>query len=317
MLLGEHAVLHGKHAIVAAVDQRLHVYLTPRKDAVISIESALGHYESLLDQLTVEAPFTFVLSVIHRFAQGQMKGFDLRIDSEFSSTIGLGSSAAVLVATAAAVMRYWKVEGDLFETCYRSLIEVQGRGSGADLAAAIQGGIVLFKGANPLRLPLVRGRGPTIESIREPPSLTGEGWGGFALRLVYSGYKTPTAEVIAIVDAARQKDPETFAHLFDQIDKAVLAGAEALRTQNWAGFAAAMDRNQVLMEKLGVCDETLSRMIADLKKEPHVLSAKISGSGLGDCVYGLLQPGSCSLLRDHRMTGGIVMLSNDGVLFHD
>ncbi len=293
MLLGEHAVLHGKHAIVAAVDQRLHVYLTPREDFRISIESALGHYESSLANLKIEMPFTFVLSVIRGLAQGQVKGFDLRIDSEFSSTMGLGSSAAVLVATAAAVMRYWKVEADLFETTYRSLIKVQGRGSGADLAAAIHGGVILFK-AN-----------------AEPLFLTKGSRRGFALRLVYSGYKTPTTEVIAIVEAARQQDPETFARLFDDIDETVLVGAAALRIDNWTGFAKAMDRNQALMEKLGVCDETLARIIADLRQEPDVLSAKISGSGLGDCVYALCRS------REGGDPDLDPQISEQGVLFHD
>lgn len=292
MLLGEHAVLHGKHAVVAAVNQRLHVYLTPRTDAVVSIDSTLGHYTSTIDALRVQAPFTFVLSVIRGLAKGTSKGFDLKIDSEFSSTMGLGSSAAALVATAAAVMRYWNIEADLFETAYRSLIEVQGRGSGADLAAAIQGGVLLYR-----RVPFL------AQKICEMP---------FPLKLLYSGYKTPTAEVIAIVEAVRQKDPHTFAVLFDEINAAVLAGAAALQEQNWEGFAQAMDRNQMLMEKLGVCDKTLSRMIAALRREPDVLSAKISGSGLGDCVYGLLQPGSWGSPGDHRMT-----TTNDGVLFHD
>ena len=42
MISGEHAVLHGRHALVGAVDQRVRVMLTPRADDTIRICSALG-----------------------------------------------------------------------------------------------------------------------------------------------------------------------------------------------------------------------------------------------------------------------------------
>ena len=47
MLMGEHAVLHGKKALVCAIDQRISVSLTPREDARISIVSALGEYSAI------------------------------------------------------------------------------------------------------------------------------------------------------------------------------------------------------------------------------------------------------------------------------
>ncbi len=62
MLMGEHAVLNGCHCLVAATDQRLHVYLKPRKDNIIRIQSNLGEFEIPIDKLTIKEPFTFVLS---------------------------------------------------------------------------------------------------------------------------------------------------------------------------------------------------------------------------------------------------------------
>jgi len=41
------------------------------------------------------------------------------------------------------------------------------------------------------------------------------------------------------------------------------------------------------MDALGVNDATLSEMIWRLRAQPTILGAKISGSGLGDCVLGL------------------------------
>ena len=43
----------------------------------------------------------------------------------------------------------------------------------------------------------------------------------------------------------------------------------------------------MLMEQLGVCDDTLKDMVTRLQDDAGVLGAKISGSGLGDCVISL------------------------------
>ena len=42
MLLGEHAVLHGYRSVVCAIDRRMEVLLTPLRDRVLRIDSALG-----------------------------------------------------------------------------------------------------------------------------------------------------------------------------------------------------------------------------------------------------------------------------------
>ncbi|MBL3561944.1 hypothetical protein, partial [Rhodovulum sulfidophilum] len=61
----------------------------------------------------------------------------------------------------------------------------------------------------------------------------------------------------------------------------------AARAQDWTGFGAALARYQGQMAELGVSDETLDRIIADARAMPGLLAAKISGSGLGDCVLAL------------------------------
>ena len=55
----------------------------------------------------------------------------------------------------------------------------------------------------------------------------------------------------------------------------------------------------------------LSKMIADLRAEPNILGAKISGSGLGDCVIGLGEIAEQTLVK---MTNPIpVSISLQGV----
>src|SRR5690348_13669022 len=115
MLLGEYAVLYGKHAIVCAVDKRISVTLTPRGDDRIEIKSPLGFYATDLYQLKVEKPFHFVLGVLKHYQAKMKRGCDIEIVSEFSDKVGLGSSAAVTVATIAALVTWLNIRVSPFD----------------------------------------------------------------------------------------------------------------------------------------------------------------------------------------------------------
>ena len=41
------------------------------------------------------------------------------------------------------------------------------------------------------------------------------------------------------------------------------------------------------MDSLGVNNKKLSQLVYSLREEPEIKASKISGSGLGDCVYGI------------------------------
>ena len=106
MLLGEHAVLHGKRALVCAINRRITIRLSPVADRSVHVISALADYSSSLDELAEHPSLKFVLQAIRQHCDRIPSGFELKIDSEFSADIGFGSSAAVTVATHAALMRW-------------------------------------------------------------------------------------------------------------------------------------------------------------------------------------------------------------------
>ena len=118
---------------------------------------------------------------------------------------------------------------------------------------------------------------PTFDSVEIAVPLTA----------VYSGYKTPTPEVIAKVEAARAEDPERFASLYEEVDVSVADAVEKLRQHDLPGFGQILNRNHELMRQMGVETPELERIVATLQAEPDVFGAKISGSGLGDCAVGM------------------------------
>jgi mevalonate kinase len=269
MLLGEHAVLHGRLALVCAINHRIRATLTPRKDTLLNLISPLGKFSTDLKAMAPSQPFRFVLAAIARQAEHLSFGFDLNIESDISDQIGFGSSAAVTVATTAALAtargRALEPE-ELFRTSLLAIRDVQGIGSGADAAASVYGGIVAFR-SQPLE----------IQRLAHTHPLTA----------VYSGSKKPTVEVIRLVEARRHEFPHMYEQIFDLMDQSTVNAVEAILYGNWKTLGTLMNFNQGLMDAVGVNNAELSAIVYALRNDPGILGAKISGSGLGDCAIGL------------------------------
>ena len=184
--------------------------------------------------------------------------------------MGLGSSAAVTVATLAALAGALGKEpapSYLLEAGARIIRKVQGgMGSGADVAASTYGGCLRFYAES-----------QEVVKLPKTPQLT----------VLYSGSKMPTPEVIAIVEERRKKQPETFAQLDALIGAVVKRAFEAAAAGDWTAMGELMNVNQGLMDALGVNNAKLAELVYALREDPNIQGSKISGSGLGDCVVGL------------------------------
>jgi len=165
---------------------------------------------------------------------------------------------------------------------------VQGRGSGADVAASVFGGVVAYR-ADPFENP--QGRPLEIEPMCE----------AFPLTAVYSGSKMKTVDVIRYLEEKRALNVDYFEKIFDRMDASVgevldaaevecdlRAGSERARSSR-STFLKCLDENlilnQKLMEEMGLCNAALAEIIQTF--QTLGIPAKISGSGLGDCAIGL------------------------------
>lgn len=280
MITGEHAVVYGHRAIVAAIAQRITVTLRRRDDGRVTIRSEIAPpFDAPVDGLATDGPYRFVLAAFAAYAHLLPLGCDLEIRSDIDPTLGLGSSAAVTVATLGALAHITETV-DLIRlhqeavTIVRSL---QGRGSGADLAASLYGGLVAYKAP---------------EAVTDTAGIAALALPETSVSLRYCGYKTPTAEVLHMIAERQQGNEATFADLYARMGQ-VAEEAIAAAGASDSGFYDALKSYQSLMEELGVSDETLDQIIADAYGAPETRVAKISGSGLGDCVvaFGPTPPG--------------------------
>lgn len=284
MLMGEHAVLFGCRAIVCAVEQRMHVSLSPRQDKRVSIDSALASYSGTLEQISEPHSDTHIVKLAFVFAAirtiNPERGFDLTIHSAFSHTVGLGSSAAVTAATVAVLMQYkygnFSAEA-VFDNGLKVIHSVQQRGSGSDLAASVFGGMVGYT-ATPRQIDsLIK---PTVNEQNNSKALP-------VLDLFYCGYKTPTPAVLAMVEHASKAFPEIYQAIYRQMHQVTLAAEKAIKHSDWEKLGQLMNIYHGLMDALGVSDAQLSALVYQARNKRNVLGAKISGSGLGDCIITL------------------------------
>ncbi len=275
MLLGEYAVLHGQHALVCAIDRRMHVKLMPRDDERIILDSSLGHYETTVSHLESVPPFQFVLSTLLSFKKYLKHGCHIQIESEFSDKIGFASSAAVTVATFLAVATWCELffsTPELIKRARKIVRDVQGVGSGADVAACVLGGIVSYRAE-----PFIANKMPFT----------------YPMTVVYSGNKTPTPIAIKHVHEKFVDRADMFSELMKAINGCVLQGMDAVKEKDWRKLGAMMNIQQIFMSNLlGVNTAAIDRIIELMQPQSNLLGIKISGAGLGDCVIAL---GECEL----------------------
>lgn len=272
MLMGEHSVVYGQPALVASLAPRIQIEWSPRDDRQLEIISELADFTTPLDHIEDHPKLRFVLAALKAFAPKLSQGWTLRIHSEFPDDWGLGSSAAVLAACLVGLETLCQLKlkaWERFELGHRCILEVQGRGSGADLAASLTGGLVFFD--------------PTKQCIQTIPV-------SLDLCLVYSGYKTPTSQVLAQVAKNWTDRPEALKALYQEMGDTTRSAYQSLIKANStqdsqdSTFYQQVEHYQQLMTQLGVSDKTLDDILAQLST--RLPAAKISGSGLGDCVIG-------------------------------
>jgi len=269
MLLGEHAVLHGRKALVGAVNQRIAVTCKARKDSKIHLISALGEYSTWLDNIEIIPAFRFVLTALLQEQEHLSCGLDMKIEADFSADLGLGSSAAVTAAAMGALftLSRRKLDADkVFAAAMQTIQTVQGAGSGADLAASVYGGILCYQ--------------KEPQSVRKVES-------SFPLTVINSGSKLATAQVIGMVEEKYNRHQELFSGIYDLMDKSVNAAVEAIERADYKYLGEVFNVNQGLMDAIGVSNYLLAGINYRLRTEPGITGSKISGSGLGDCVIGV------------------------------
>ena len=281
MLFGEHAVVYNRPCLVTAVDQRMRatIEILDSPDFFLDAPDVniTGYKKSMQELGKGEIPkgAKFVEIAVRNFAAEYKLAIGLKVTtkSEFSSQFGFGSSSAstVCVLNALAELTGKKLsDKQIFDLAYQTVLDIQGKGSGFDVAAAVFGGTLHFitggKVINPLHL-------------NELPLIVG-----------YSGIKADTVTLMNQVSEKAKKYPKVVNNIYTDIELLVGLAKKEMTQHNWQLVGELMNINQGFLESLGVSSGKLSAMIY-AARDAGAYGAKLSGAGGGDCMIALAPDG--------------------------
>lgn len=263
LLFGDHAVVYGHPCIVTAISQRLSVSV------------------SLVDDVSGDR--RFVDAAIDAWGSGASCKFSIK--SAFAPTYGLGSSSAVTVATLKA-LRPDADNRTLFDAAYKIVLDIQGVGSGFDVAAAVYGGTLFY----------TKGKPVDTLTVKSMPLIVG-----------YSGVKADTVILINDVVKKRKMNPEKVDRIFAACAQLTNQAKIAMEESDWKRVGKLMDFNQEYLRDLGVSSEKLEALIS-AAKNAGAYGAKLSGAGGGDCMIALAPEDKRKAVEDAiALVGGQVI----------
>jgi mevalonate kinase len=269
IILGEHFVVHGSLAISAAINKRatVSVSATSEGDAIISSRGNSSRLQ--MDDGRFRA-VKAVLKESFRELNLPGKGLKIEIESEIPPGSGLGSSAAVCVATAGALLRHFdrKVDREsVSRLANRGEASVHGNPSGVDVATSLNGGTILFEKTS------------GVSEIKADPTIE--------FLVVFTGLERNTSDLVQKVSKVKENFPSYFSNLSESISKACVLGKKALETGDLETLGALMNLTQTSLSWIGTSNSSIESLIEKINKIGHCHGSKLTGAGGGGSVIAL------------------------------
>jgi hydroxymethylglutaryl-CoA reductase len=273
ILLGEHAVVYGRHAVA------------------LPIAAAVTANVVADDSLTDPYCRNIVRLVRQELAiEGDAFGVDVRCI--LPPAMGLGSSAAIAVAIIRAISSSLDLALDdervnsLALSCETL---AHGTPSGIDNSISTYSVPMLFSNKNGLEI-------DELELQETPPLL-----------IAFSKQRGLTHEQVAGVRSRYESSSDFYEKVFDQIDALSLAGANALRNAEYRELGQMMNVCHGLLNAIEVSTPEIESIVS-IARSAGAVGAKLTGGGGGGSVIALC-PGAIEDVRAALMVAGIETLT--------
>ena len=285
-LFGEHAIVYGYPAIVSSIDRRVYVRAEARSDNEVKIYAkdlripgvivTYRHGEVIVETdygktLSAIAYIEKALEITSRYL-GTRKGVNLEVTSEMPVGAGLGTSAAVSVATIAA---YAKVLGhelskeEIARLGWQVEKEVQGIASPMDTSITSYGGFLKIVG---------KGGKYEISKVRVDESLP--------FVIGYVEREATTKDLVNKVKELRERYGAIIDEIMRVIGEVTLRAEKALINNDLVTLGELMNINHGLLDALGVSNRKLNELVY-AARNAGALGSKLTGAGGGGCVIAL------------------------------
>jgi hydroxymethylglutaryl-CoA reductase len=276
ILLGEHAVVYGSHAIAAPV---------PLAVRATAQDTNSGGVDMLIPRWGVEYRLhrdpahrdSFQRSLGIIFDQLELTERSVRIEvfPNVPRAMGLGGSAAMAVAVIRALDQHYQLglrDDEINALAFRCEEVAHGSASGIDNTVATYGKLLLYKRA------AQKGDAPTMRDLKLAKRIP--------LVIGISGKESLTAVTVGKVRNAWQRNPALYDGIFQQIDGLTLQGVEAMQQYDLERLGDLMNICHGLLNALRVSSWEVEELV-QIAREHGALGAKLTGGGGGGSIVAL------------------------------
>lgn len=266
-IFGEHAVVYGRPAIAYTISE----YLTLRfkesnKFYIKSNNLEIKGVKIDLNELKIENEnarkvLAYIIETLNYF--GNKKPVEIEIESPVEPSVGLGTSAGVVVGTVAGYSSFLGMElskDEIARISHEIELKVQGIASRMDTYTETYGGFIFIEGDK-------------FERIKTSMSFSA----GYFRRIM------TTAEMLKRVKIMKENKRELFDTILDTIGKVVREAKKALENNDEETIGELMYINHGLLFSLGITVPQIDEFIST-SRMMGIKGCKISGGGAGGSV---------------------------------
>ena len=274
ILLGEHAVVYGRHAIAMPIPLTMAARIERLAETEQGVTLSIPRW-GIEQRLNLQAPTagSFVESIAMLIQQLGLEPHSMiiRVRPEVPRAMGLGSSAALAVAIVRALSKAFDLnlsEQNVSDLAFECEKIAHGTPSGIDNTVATFGQPLLYHKAAQPELEL-------LELSQSLPLVIGlcnsEGF---------------TAQTVANVRQAWQKNPQWYERIFDGIEALTQRALVALKEQDLSTLGEMMNICHGQLNALQVSSWELEEMV-HIARSHGALGAKLTGGGGGGAMIAL------------------------------
>ncbi len=268
ILLGEHAVVYGSHAIAAPIRLGIRARVLEDGKGIRLIIPRWGVESRLFTGMEATHSMYRALEDLIRGLKLDGQAFTIEVSPELPRAMGMGGSAALAVAVIRALNLHFGLGLDddaVNRHAFACEQVVHGTPSGIDNTVSTYGRFILY-------------RKPEMTELHVPEAIP--------IVIGLTGISGHTLEQVKRVREARERTPELYDDVFNRIDQMVLASRAAVEHNDLETLGQLMNMTHGMLNSLQVSCWELEELIQIARKNGSP-GAKLTGAGGGGAMIAL------------------------------
>ena len=290
ILLGEHAVVYGRHAVAVPIPLAVEARVVDAADGVQLLIPRWGVEQRVPAVGEHPAGVAGILALLLERLDLAGRAMTIEVFPNVPRAVGLGGSSALAVSVIRALDSHFRLGLDakaINDFAFACEQAAHGTASGVDNTLATYGTPLLFRAAGSHGEASFR----EIELAAPLPLVIG-----------LSGKESLTAASVARVGAAWQRNKPRYEAVFDQIDALARHAADAVRDGQLAELGELMNLCHGFLNALQVSTRELETLV-DVARSHGAIGAKLTGGGGGGSIVALCPQGTDGVAKAIRDAG--------------